>query len=155
MKRILSFVYWYLPALGIQYIGSILTYPHIEGWYKGLDKVFWTPPDWVFGPVWTFLYIIMTVCIWRIYQKPKTKDHRRAYLLYAIQLILNGLWTYLFFSQQKIFLAMIDLILLALILSALLRIFWKIDSFSGWLWTLYLVWVLLACTLNIGIYILN
>lgn len=125
-------------------------------WYAQLEKPAWTPPDWLFAPVWTVLYTVMGIAAWMIWEARKTAGGSGAALvLFVVQLALNGLWSWLFFGQQAILPAFIDILLLWTALAATVIAFWRIRPVAGALLLPYLAWVSYAVALNGAIIVLN
>ncbi len=137
----------------LQTLGAKATFPEITGWYQQLHKPSWTPPGVVFGPVWTLLYISMAVAAWRVWKKVGLMH--QALGLYFLQLLLNALWSHLFFWGHSIELALLDLVLLNLAVLMTTLNFWRIDRISGVLFFPYMAWALFALGLNVKIWILN
>ena len=122
-------------------------------WYQALDKPAGNPPDWVFGPVWTVLYLTMAVAAWRVWRA--RGEWGVELWLWMAQLTSNALWSYLFFGLQRPGLALVDiLLLLALIIWTAAR-FGRVDRIAGWLLVPYAAWVTFATYLNAGVWILN
>ena len=140
-------------SLGVGAIGSAITGPAIDGWYAALNRPSFTPPDWVFAPVWTVLYVLMAVAAWRVGRKLGTNSI--AIHFWAIQLLLNVGWSFLFFGLHQIGLALIELILLWLVLVATTSLFWREDRVAGLLLLPYLLWVGFAGALTHGFWVLN
>ncbi len=136
--------------------GSIYTAQSISWWYPLLNKPAITPPAWIFGPVWIWLYILMGYSLYLIWNRGlKKKAVTDAVALFGIQLILNVFWSYLFFGLRKPFFALIEVVVLwATILLTTLR-FGKIDRVAGFLLIPYLVWVGFASVLNLMLVLLN
>ena len=137
-------------------IGAIFTSPAIGSWYAGLSKPVFTPPNWLFGPAWTILYILMGVAafyVWR--QGLSAPSVKLALLVFLIQLILNLLWSVVFFGFHQLPGGIVVIVLLWIaILITLLR-FWDISLIAGGLLIPYLAWVTFASALNIAVWILN
>ena len=136
-------------------IGSYATFPNVQTWYPGLAKPSWTPPGWLFGPVWTTLYIAMAVAAWRAWRASTGPAARAVLQLYGAQLVLNALWSILFFGLRRPGLAVFDIAALWLLLVFLLVRFWRTDRLAGVLWTPYVLWVSFASALNTAIWWLN
>lgn len=154
-KLWISFAIFILICLIVQIVGSLWTKETVSTWYPTLIKPSWTPPDWVFGPVWFSLYIMIAISGWLIY---RTRDsHRRttALIFYGCQLSLNFIWSFLFFSLQSPLLGGIDIILLLLFIIFTIANAWSVNRWASLLLIPYLVWVTYATTLNIGIWLLN
>lgn len=143
-------------------IGSRATLPAISGWYAGLSKPSWTPPNWVFGPAWTLLYILMAVAAWlvwrtraRLQQVGQSAPLGGALVPYAVQLALNLLWSLLFFGGQLVLAAMIDITGLLVAILVTITAFARRSRLAAWLLAPYFAWVCYAASLNLGILLLN
>lgn len=136
-------------------LGAWATVPEIAGWYHGLQRPSWTPPDVVFGPVWTTLYVLMAIAAWRIWRCPPTAVRSAGLALWWVQLAANGLWSPLFFGLHRVGPALIDIGVLLGLLAACVLAFRRLVPWAGWLMLPYLAWVCYAATLNYGILILN
>jgi len=136
-------------------IGSAATFRHVRTWYPTLEKPIWTPPDWLFGPAWTFLYVAMSFAVWRVWRKSAPAAARTTVTLYVVQLALNAMWSVLFFGLQRPDLALAEILLLWGLLVGLLVRFARIDRPAGVLWLLYVGWVTFALALNAAIWRLN
>jgi len=124
-------------------------------WYASLQKPSWTPPNWIFGPVWSALYTIMGVAAWLVWKRGGFGRQRAALSLFLLQLLFNGLWSPLFFGLHKPGLALANLLLLWLSLAATVAAFWKARPVAGALLVPYLAWVSFAGALNFAIWRLN
>ncbi|MFU8812086.1 MAG: TspO/MBR family protein [Balneolaceae bacterium] len=124
-------------------------------WYQLLQKPSWNPPAWVFGPVWTVLYASMAVAAWLVWRSSGWRDARFAHTLFAIQLVLNGVWSQLFFGMQRVDLALIEIVVLLLAIVAATAAFFRHSKTAGWLMVPYILWVLFATALNAAIWMLN
>jgi tryptophan-rich sensory protein len=137
-------------------VGSVATMPSIPTWYRHLAKPSFTPPNWVFGPAWTLLFTMMTVAFWRILRKtPETPGRAQAILIFVVQLVLNALWSVVFFGMHNPDLALAVIALLEASILATIVAFWRLDRMAAWLLALYPLWVAYASALNIGIVWLN
>ncbi len=143
------------------FVGSIFTTPHIPTWYAGLVKPALNPPAWIFGPVWTTLYILMGVAaflVWSSYAKAtedKKKGIRVALILFGIQLVLNTFWSIIFFGIHSPGGALIEIVFLWLAILATIIAFAKISKPAARLLVPYILWVSFAAYLNYSIWILN
>lgn len=137
-------------------VGSLFTAPSIPGWYAGLTKPPFNPPGWVFAPVWTILYALMGIAAWLVYDKGvRRADVKRALFVFVAQLILNVLWSIMFFGAHQILGAVVIIVALwILILGTILR-FHKISRPAAYLLVPYLLWVGFATVLNVSLYVLN
>lgn len=127
-----------------------------QSFYAGLIKPTWAPPPWLFGPVWTTLYLMMAVAAWRIWRGAgSVAGAADALLLYGVQLLLNALWSWLFFVWQLGALAVVEIVLLWLALWFTLLRFWARDRLAGALLVPYLLWVSFATALTVACWHLN
>ncbi len=124
-------------------------------WYTTIAKPAWTPPGYIFGPVWTLLYIMMGVAAWLVWRQAGFSAARTALIVFIIQLILNGLWSLLFFGWHRPGLAFIDIIALWLMIVVTIFAFWRHSTTAGVLLIPYFVWVSFASALNFSIWHLN
>jgi tryptophan-rich sensory protein len=157
MGKYLRIIYVVAICLAIGYLSSFVTQSSISTWYPTIEKPFFNPPNWVFAPVWTILYITMGVAagmIWNKLESNKTAV-KKALFFFTAQLLLNALWSYLFFGLNNILLALIEIILLWLIIFETYTIFKQLDKTAGRLLIPYLAWVGFATILTGSIYILN
>lgn len=143
---------WLALSFGAAALGSVF----MPGeWYAGLRKPSWNPPNWIFGPVWTALYILMAVAAWLVWRRAGWSGARTALVLFLAQLFLNALWSPLFFGLKNPLLALVDLVLLWLALLLTLVAFWKIRKLAGALLLPYVAWVTFAGALNFALWRLN
>lgn len=156
MKRATKIIILIAVCLGIGYASSIVTQTGIETWYPTIEKPSFNPPNWLFGPVWTALYICIAVAGGIIWDKIDTHPlAKKALLFFAIQLLLNSLWSFLFFGLKNPLIALIEIILLLLIIYETYLLFSKINKVAGYLFIPYLLWVSFAMFLNGSIWWLN
>ena len=156
MKKAIKLVIAVLVCQAAGILGSVFTAPAIQGWYAGIQKPGFTPPNWVFAPVWTTLFLLMGLALYLIWDKGlDTKESRIALLVFGVQLSLNVLWSLLFFGLQSPFLAFVEIIFLwaAILLSIIL--FYRISRKAGMLLVPYILWVTLAAFLNYSVWLLN
>lgn len=124
-------------------------------WYETLQKPSWTPPDAVFPPVWTALYLLMAVAAWLVWDVRRWGGAKGPLGLFVLQLVLNGAWSLLFFGLHRIGLALLDLGLLWLAIAATGWLFWRIRPLAAGLMLPYLLWVSYAFSLNLPIWLWN
>ena len=144
-------------VLGSMSMASEIGMP-FGSWYENLKKPSYNPPNWLFAPVWTTLYIMMGIAgglVWHEINSPRKEEVKKAMLFFAIQLGLNALWSYLFFGLKNPLLALIEIVLLWLMIYETYIKFSKINKFSGYLFVPYLLWVSFATVLNASIWWLN
>jgi len=144
-----------VACLGVSGIASLITLPEIGGWYHGLVRPVIAPPDGVFGPVWTTLYLLMAVAAWRAWATDAFRWRSWCIELFALQLMLNFAWSYLFFGFHMLGAALLDLAALVLAVYATTRAFGQRDPWAGLLMVPYLAWVAFALALNAAFWWLN
>lgn len=143
-------------CLFVGFAGSLVTFPSITTWYATLHKPTFSPPNWIFAPVWTFLYICMGIASYLIWQKGiKKKTVVFALKLFGMQLILNFLWSIIFFGFHSPVVALIDILLLLMTIFMTTRAFFPINKYAALLLIPYLLWVSFAAILNLAIVLLN
>ena len=136
-------------------LGGYFTFISVEGWYQTLNKPNFNPPDWIFAPVWTTLYILMGISIWLIWKKEKSKIRTIAIIIFWLQLFFNIFWTFLFFGIQKINYSLIEIFFLIFLITINIFYFLKLNKIAGYLLIQYLLWVIYASILTYNIWILN
>jgi translocator protein len=137
-------------------IGAVFTMPEIPGWYAGLTKPAFSPPDWLFGPVWTALYALMGVAAYLVYAKGFAKPEvKTALSVFAAQLVLNTSWSIVFFGAHRILGAAIVIVGLWVMILRTILLFDKISRPAAALLVPYVLWVSFAAVLNISFYVLN
>jgi benzodiazapine receptor len=152
LKVLLSIIICELVGI----FGSVATTPAIPGWYASLKKPSFNPPNWVFGPVWTLLYALMGISAYLVWNRGwEKKEVRIALVIFGIQLILNTLWSFIFFKFQSPGWALVEIIVLWLAILVTVLNFMKISKPAGWLLVPYLLWVSFAAFLNFSIFRLN
>lgn len=155
MNKYLKLAGCLLLTLSIGAISGIATSSGINEWFKTLNKPFFNPPDFVFGPVWTILYLLMGISLFLILQTQKNELRKKALIIFAVQLSLNFLWSFLFFKFQLIGIAFIEIIMIWLSILAMILIFNRINKTAARLQIPYLLWVSFASVLNGAIWWLN
>jgi tryptophan-rich sensory protein len=142
-------------CLGAGGLGAIATTPEIEGWYRTLAKPAWNPPDSVFGPVWTTLFIMMAISAWLVWKPSGFFGAMWPLALFVVQLLLNIAWSWIFFGFHQPGWALAEIIVLWLAIVATVVAFFQHSRLAGWLLVPYLAWVSFACVLNFTIWRLN
>ena len=151
-NKFISFTIFAIITYSASFIGSLATFSYKEPWYSTLNKSFLTPPDWVFAPVWTTLYLFMAIAIWSAWHK---NYNINLVLIYLIHLCFNTTWSVVFFVFHNMVLALLVLIILiALIINLILR-FKRVKILSAYLMIPYLLWCSFALILNTSLIILN
>ncbi|WP_142965930.1 TspO/MBR family protein [Enterococcus durans] len=151
-----DFRFW-LCTVGIVILGFIsgLLSGNPGSYYYSLDLPPFAPPSWIFGPMWTVLYILMGMALYFLTQMDERKLKRKLLTLFVIQFICNFLWSALFFNLQSNFIAAVDITILVIVLTILLYHLWLHFRLVMWLLVPYYLWVLFATLLNYSIYLLN
>jgi benzodiazapine receptor len=139
----------------VQGLASWLTFPAVREWYPTLARPAWTPPGWLFGPVWTALYLMMAVAAWLVWREAGWTAGKVALTLWVVQLLLNGAWSGLFFTLRNPLAGMVDIALLWTAIAATIFLFAPVSRVAAWLLVPYLVWVSYATVLNFAIWRLN
>jgi translocator protein len=152
-NKILSLILFALITYSASVIGSIATIEFKEPWYSLLNKPTFNPPSWIFAPVWTILYLMMTIAIWNFWHS-KDRDMNTVYI-YFIHLIFNTTWSIVFFIFHKMFLALIVLLLLIFLIIVLMLRFRRVNMISFYMMIPYLLWCCFALFLNFNLILLN
>jgi tryptophan-rich sensory protein len=150
MNRTLSLIPFLVLVLGGGLLLGFLTAP--GEWYAGLAKPSFNPPGWIFGPVWTVLYVLIAVAGWRIWQRDRTGWPIK---LWWVQLVLNFLWTPVFFAAHRIGLGLVVILLLLAAILTFIAMAWRQDRVAALLFVPYAAWVAFASVLNASIFALN
>jgi tryptophan-rich sensory protein len=153
-KDILGLVGWLLVSFAASAVGAIASI-EAQSFYGQLVQPAWAPPPWLFGPVWTVLYALMAIAAWLVWRSGGFRAHRNALALFLVQLALNALWSWIFFSWQRGLLAFAEILLLWALIAATLVSFWRVRALAGSLLIPYLVWVSFAAALNFALWQLN
>ena len=154
-KRLSALLAFVLVSYGIAALGGLSTASSVTGWYAVIQKPVWTPPDWLFGPVWTVLYGLIAWVGWRFWLSPPSVQRTSALRLFGLQWILNALWSPVFFGAQSYLGGAIIIVGLVISVAALIAAGRKVDALAAWSLTPYLLWVSYASSLNVGIMVLN
>ena len=137
-------------------VGQLATYPNLAPWYAGLVKPSFNPPNWVFAPVWTTLYVLMAFAVWRILRLPEASAARRlALTLFFAQMALNAAWSWMFFGAHNPMLGAINIVPQFLVIVATVVAFDRLDRIAAWCLVPLVAWVAFASALNIAIWRLN
>lgn len=140
-----------LGTFAVAAIGSAATVGGLDPWYAQLDKPPWTPPSWLFGPVWTALYLAMAVAAWRVW-RAGGRGATAALVAYGVQLALNAAWSVLFFGLRSPGAALVDIVVLLGAIAVTMRLFARHDRPAVWLLAPYAGWVAFATALNAAIW---
>jgi translocator protein len=154
MKKWLKLIISIFVSLFAGFIGSFFTITGVNSWFSTIIKPSFNPPNWIFGPVWTTLYILMGISLYLIWTN-KIKNKKPAMTIFFTQLVLNSLWSILFFGVQKPLFAFIEIIILWFAILLTILKFHKISKPASYLLVPYILWVSFAAVLNLSIYLLN
>ena len=153
--RWIGLVVFVVVCLGAGGLGAIATTPEIDGWYKTIAKPTWNPPDSVFGPVWTTLFILMGIAAWLVWQRKGFKVAAMPLSLFAAQLVLNIAWSWIFFGLHQPGWAFVEIVILWLTILVTTVAFFRRSRFAACLLVPYLAWVSFASVLNFTIWRMN
>ena len=142
-------------CLAVSAIGGVVTRTAVNDWYQELAKPSFTPPDWVFTPIWITLYLLMGVSVWLVWWRAENRNRRVPMTAFGVQLALNLAWSFIFFGARSIGWAAIELGFLWVAIAVNISVFWGIDRLASGLLVPYFLWASFAAVLNISIYALN
>ena len=156
IENILKLAASIMLCLSAGVIGSVFTMDSIPTWYAALEKPFFSPPNWVFAPVWTTLFILMGISLYLVWKKGiKTEGVKIALILFAAQLVLNTLWSIIFFGMRSPIYAFVEIVMLWILILFTIITFYKISKTASYLLIPYILWVSFAAVLNFSIFVLN
>lgn len=141
--------------LGSGVIAGLFTAKGVSEWYETLNRPSFNPPNWLFGPVWTVLYLLMGISLFIIWKQTATKERNLAIFVFLLQIILNFCWSFIFFLYHQIGFALIEIIILWISIVTMLILFYKIKPLAAYINIPYLLWVTFATVLNASYYLLN
>jgi len=144
-----------LLPLSVGAVAGMFTSQAVPTWYASLNRPSFSPPNWIFGPVWTSLYILLGISFFLIWKEKASKERDLAIKIFSIQMLLNFAWSFLFFYFNLIGVALIEIILLWISIALMIYLFYKIKPVATYLNIPYLLWVSFATILNAGYYFLN
>jgi tryptophan-rich sensory protein/uncharacterized protein YbjT (DUF2867 family) len=142
-------------CLGVGALGAVANGDAVATWYPTLEKPAWRPPAWLFGPVWTVLYVLMAVAAWRVWIREGLREARLPLLLFGIQLALNGAWSWIFFAARAPTAALVEIVVLLAFVLATTVFFFPRSRAAGWMMVPYVAWVAFATALNAAIAAMN
>lgn len=155
MGKSLKLILAILLPMVVGGFSGFLTANAINGWYATLHQPSFNPPNWVFGPVWTTLYLIMGISLYRIWRLPVSVERNQAIKIFTLQMTLNFFWSLIFFKWHLIGLALLEIIVMWIMIAAMIHHFRKLDAVAGYMNIPYLLWVSFASVLNGAYFILN
>lgn len=152
---IFKFLVSIVLPVGVGAIGGLFTADAVPEWFNSLNKPWFSPPNWLFGPVWTTLYLLMGISLYIIWKQPRSKARNTALLVFILQLVLNFGWTFLFFYFQQIGSALVEIIVLWISILIMIVLFYRIKPLAAFINIPYLLWVSFATLLTAAYYSLN
>ena len=158
IKNYKSLIFILIITFLSSFIAGFITQLNIEPWYQSLNKLSFSPPNWIFGPVWTVLYAFMSIAIWVVYEKYKKIDlifSKKILRYYFYHLAVNLSWSFIFFYFHLIFFAFINILVLIITIILLMNMYLPRSKISFILMVPYLLWVTFAAVLNLGLYLIN
>jgi tryptophan-rich sensory protein len=155
IKKSIVFILSIAGSFAAGAIGSLATIPNIPSWYASLEKPALNPPNWVFGPVWSILYVLIGVSLALVILEASKRSKKKSYIWFGVQLILNTLWSLVFFGLHSPWLGVIVIIALITSIVLAVREFYRINKYSAWLLAPYLAWVCFATYVTVGVTLLN
>ena len=155
VKKIIVFLLCLAVPLGLEAWAGIVTSANIASWFETLKAPFFRPPNWVFAPVWTALYILMGISFFMVVTKKTRCSKKFAIGITIAQMVLNTLWSFLFFKFHLLGIALIDILLLWVAILFMIRTFYRLNTIAALLQIPYLLWVSFATILNAAYFILN
>lgn len=141
--------------LGLGSIAGLFTADAVPEWYETLNRPSFNPPNWLFGPVWTALYLLMGISLFLIWKQIPSKERSLAIFVFLLQIALNFCWSFIFFYYNLIGFALIEIIILWIIIVIMIVLFYKIKPIAAYINIPYLLWVTFATILNASYYLLN
>lgn len=150
----LGLVAWLLASFATAAVGALASV-NAAGFYGQLVQPSWAPPAWLFGPAWSVLFVLMAVAAWLVWREHGFRGARPALTLYVVQLVLNALWSWLFFAWQLGAVAFAEIVLLWTLIAATIVLFWRLHRAAAILLLPYLAWVSFASALNFTLWRLN
>jgi len=153
-QQIVGLVTWSVICFVTAAIGAVASI-QAQSFYAELNQPSWAPPGWLFGPVWSVLYLMMAIAAWLVWRKGGFKFNRLALTVFVGQLVFNGLWSWLFFAWRLGSFAFVDIVWLWVLIVITVSMFWRVDKIAGVLMLPYLLWVSFAAFLNLAVWQLN
>lgn len=142
--------------LAIGATSGFFTVTGVESWYQTINKPSWNPPSWIFGPVWTSLYVMMGIALYLVWKSDSSSILKKtAIILFAVQLLLNFFWSFIFFNQQQIGWALAEMLIMWVLILLTIFAFANVSKTAAWLLVPYIAWVSFAAILNFTIWKLN
>jgi len=156
MSNTLKLIIAIIIPVAVGAVSGFFTSSEIPGWYQTINKPTWNPPSWLFGPVWTTLYVMMGIALFLVWKSDASQSVKKtAIILFAAQLVLNFFWSFIFFNQHQIGWAVVEIITMWIFILLTIFAFAPISKIAAWLLVPYISWVSFATILNYTIWKLN
>ncbi len=156
MRRSLGFFVLAVASVAaVSAAAQLATFPNLAPWYESLNKPAFNPPNWIFGPVWTALYVLMAFAVWRIFRLPPSPERTTAIVLFYAQLLVNGAWSWMFFGANNPLLGLANILPQLVVIVATAVAFRRLDRVAGFCLFPLIAWVTFASLLNFEIWRLN
>ncbi len=153
-QQVIGLIIWFVVSFAASAIGAIASI-QAQSFYGQLSQPSWAPPGWLFGPVWTVLYAMMAIAAWLVWRRGGFKANQTALSLFLVQLVFNGLWSWVFFAWHQGAWSMVNILVLWVLIAATMLSFWRTEKWAGVLLVPYLLWVSFASALNYAMWQLN
>lgn len=154
-RKILAFVICLAIPLGVGFLSGYITRGETDTWFRTIEKPSFNPPNEIFGPVWTLLYVLMGISLFLVWNSRDNWLRKKAILVFFVQLFFNFWWSLIFFSFHLLFAAVVDILILWLLILYMIQCFRDVKPLAGWINLPYLLWVSFATVLTISIWKLN
>ncbi len=152
MKLVISII----SVLAVGFLSGYATSGNVNGWFATANRPWFAPPNYLFGPVWTCLYLMMGISLWLVWKQPASTPFRNtALLIFIVQLVFNFFWSFIFFEWQQLGWALVEIIVLWLLILGTILLFARVNKTAAWLLVPYISWVSFATILNYGFWRLN
>ncbi len=156
MSNTVKLIICIVLTVGFGSLGGIFTAAEIQGWYVHLNNPSWNPPNWLFAPVWTSLYLLMGISLYLVWKTPANTDAKRwAVIIFIAQFVLNFLWSYIFFREHLMGWAFVEITVMWIAILCTIIAFSRINKTAAWLLVPYISWVSFAAILNYTVWQLN
>ena len=156
MSNTVKLIICIVLTVGLGSLGGIFTAAEIQGWYLHLNKPSWNPPNWLFAPVWTSLYLLMGISLFLVWKTAASTDPKRwAIIIFIAQFALNFLWSYIFFKEHQMGWAFVEIIVMWVAILCTIIAFSRINKTAAWLLVPYISWVSFAAILNYTVWQAN
>lgn len=152
MKLVISII----SVMAVGFLSGYATSGNVNGWFATANRPWFAPPNYLFGPVWTCLYLMMGIALWLVWKQPAATPFRNtALILFVVQLVFNFFWSFIFFEWQQLGWALVEIVVLWVLILCTILLFARVNKTAAWLLVPYISWVSFATVLNHGFWRLN